>query len=72
MEVKSKMSIKDDNILGRILKYKSEITGAETEFKAIKFYSAIHIVGDRVYSVGMIVSENGTHYNLEEDKILWK
>ena len=33
MEVKSKMSIKDDNILGRILKYKSEITGAETELK---------------------------------------
>lgn len=61
-----------DNILGKTFIYQSEITREETEFKAIKFYSAIHIVGDRVYSVGMIVSENGTHYNLEEDKILWK
>ena len=72
MEVKSKMSIKDDNILGRILKYKSEITGAETEFKVAKCYSIIQVISNQIFSVGMIVSENGTHYNLEKDKILWK
>ena len=72
MEVKSKLSITDDHILGRILTYKSEITGAETEFKVDKCYSIIQVVSIQIFSVGMIVSENGTHYNLEEDKILWK
>ena len=61
-----------DNILGKTFIYQSEITGAETEFKIVKFYSIIQVVSNQIFSVGMIVSENGTHYNLEEDKILWK